>query len=267
MRTLDRSQRELIKIVALVTMLIDHIGYMFGNLSFSEEFRIIGRMSFPLFCFGIYLGFINTSNRKKYMLRLLIFSIIFQVPYMFFNPSLHPKFLKINVGFVLLFGLIAIISIDRAKRINGTKRAIYIIFALAVILFPSLYNLFLSKYSASFSYGTYGILLIVSFYLFENRYFELLLCFIVLTIINNIFDYYVYLLQMSLSYKDAFDFLVNRGEFYELILSKQIYSVFSLFIIKMVSLGDGTRIRLRRYFSYFFYPVHILILIFIKACL
>lgn len=45
---------EAVKIIALVTMLIDHIGYiMYGHIDTGvyNVLRGIGRISFPLFCF------------------------------------------------------------------------------------------------------------------------------------------------------------------------------------------------------------------------
>ena len=65
-----------LKIIAIITMLIDHIGYVF----FPDriELRIIGRISFPLFAYCIAVGFLYTSNIKKYILRLAAFSILSQ---------------------------------------------------------------------------------------------------------------------------------------------------------------------------------------------
>ena len=49
---MTREQRQFIQWVAALTMLIDHIGMMFFPTVLG--FRAIGRLSFPLFAFGIY---------------------------------------------------------------------------------------------------------------------------------------------------------------------------------------------------------------------
>ncbi|PZE19932.1 TraX family protein [Paenibacillus xerothermodurans] len=72
-------QRELLQITAMVTMLIDHVGAVF----FPEHIilRMIGRLAFPLYAFGIVQGYLYTSNVKKYMLRLGLLALISQVPF------------------------------------------------------------------------------------------------------------------------------------------------------------------------------------------
>lgn len=63
-----------LKIAALLTMTIDHIGYammMFNmNYSLALVFRCIGRLALPLFCFMIAEGAIHTKNFNRYALRL-----------------------------------------------------------------------------------------------------------------------------------------------------------------------------------------------------
>ena len=65
---------EAVKIIALVTMLIDHIGYiMYGHIDTGvyNVLRGIGRISFPLFAFLIAEGFFYTKDEKKYLLRII----------------------------------------------------------------------------------------------------------------------------------------------------------------------------------------------------
>lgn len=60
-----------LKVLGVVTMVIDHIGEFFLFLGVPIWFHWIGRIAAPLFLFESSEGFIHTSDRKKYMFRLL----------------------------------------------------------------------------------------------------------------------------------------------------------------------------------------------------
>jgi O-antigen/teichoic acid export membrane protein len=72
-----------LKIIAMVTMVIDHSGDIFFPILGNNTlyFNAIGRIAFPLFCFMLVEGYKHTSNLKKYMLRLFIGALISQIPF------------------------------------------------------------------------------------------------------------------------------------------------------------------------------------------
>ena len=74
------SDAGLLKTVAMITMLIDHVGAIFfpGLI----ELRVIGRIAFPIFCWGVAAGSVHTKSLPKYALRLLIGGLIAQPFYM-----------------------------------------------------------------------------------------------------------------------------------------------------------------------------------------
>ena len=63
-----------LKIIACLSMLIDHIGKIAYWVNYS--FSIIGRLAFPIFVFLLIEGFYHTSNIKKYFIRLGIMAIV-----------------------------------------------------------------------------------------------------------------------------------------------------------------------------------------------
>lgn len=91
-----------LKLIALITMIIDHTGAIF--FSGQDFYRIIGRLAFPIYCFLLVEGFFHTKSREKYAARLFIFALISELPfdYAFFgglNGS-HQ-----NIFFTLFLGL------------------------------------------------------------------------------------------------------------------------------------------------------------------
>lgn len=71
-----------LKIIAIICMIIDHVGYYFYYTLSSNIYvicRIIGRVSMPIFAYLIVQGYFNTKNLKKYKLRLLVCAIVTQI--------------------------------------------------------------------------------------------------------------------------------------------------------------------------------------------
>ena len=96
--------RDILKIIAIITMLIDHI----GNILYPELLflQIIGRLSFPIFAYLIVLGVETTKKTIKYMMTLLVFALISQFPY-FLAFGIQP-FERLNILFSLLLGAVTI---------------------------------------------------------------------------------------------------------------------------------------------------------------
>lgn len=72
-----------LKYIAAATMLFDHIGALLFPLSggFYIMCRLFGRLTAPIMCYFLAEGFIHTSSRKRYALRLLVFAILSQPVY------------------------------------------------------------------------------------------------------------------------------------------------------------------------------------------
>lgn len=85
-----------LKIIAIIAMTTDHIAWVFvefENILFNP-LHFVGRLTAPLMCFFLAQGFYFTNNREKYALRLLIFALLSQVPFILMIKSLSwQKFL------------------------------------------------------------------------------------------------------------------------------------------------------------------------------
>ena len=71
--------QEWLKLLACVSMLIDHVGLIF--LPQFVWLRIIGRIAFPIYCFLLVEGVCHTKNPMKYALRLGICVVLSELPY------------------------------------------------------------------------------------------------------------------------------------------------------------------------------------------
>lgn len=96
-----------LKIIACVTMIIDHIKYAFPS-TINEITMYGGRIAFPIFAFCAVEGYVHTSDFSKYLKRLVIFALISQIPFMLFSslPLLNGG--GLNVLFTILLGIMAI---------------------------------------------------------------------------------------------------------------------------------------------------------------
>lgn len=100
-----------IKIIAMITMVLDHIGYiLYGHIP-GEVYtilRAVGRISFPLFTFCIAEGFFYTGDVKKYIIRVLIFAFISEIPYNFFAYGSIVSLKSCNVLFTFVIALLVL---------------------------------------------------------------------------------------------------------------------------------------------------------------
>ncbi len=75
-RVLDGT---MLKIIAMVSMVFDHVGDMFFPGVMWP--RMIGRLAMPIFSFCISEGYIHSRDRNKYIIRLGLFALVSEVPF------------------------------------------------------------------------------------------------------------------------------------------------------------------------------------------
>ena len=151
-----------LKIIAIVTMFLDHYYRIIGG---PEWLSMLGRLAFPIFAFSISEGYSHTKNVNKYLMRLLNFAIIIQLPN-FLGLQEYP----LNIFFTLALGLFCLEVLDNNK-INIVVR--YIIL---------LYLCFFAE-KIDLDYGAYGIILIVLFSKLKNNKVNIFIGFLALNLV------------------------------------------------------------------------------------
>lgn len=121
-----------LKVIAAVSMFIDHFGFMFFPKI--KLFRMIGRLAFPIFAFMISEGAKYTKNKRKYFLSVALVGVICFLGYLIFNG----KFL-FSIFTTFTFSLLMIFSLDSYKKAAFSNDASvnekitrFIVFALTV---------------------------------------------------------------------------------------------------------------------------------------
>lgn len=216
--------RNVLKIIAVISMLIDHIGaYIFPD---AYWLRCIGRLAFPIFAFFIAEGMRYTRSRKRYVLTLLVFAIISQIPYGFLR-----EFYYLNILFTFLIAIFAIFLIENYKK-NETLYMIYLLLLGSVLLFVEFLNIV--------DYGIFGVLLILVFYFVKDKKLSLCLgaaCLVLLTLKMMLFA--------GFTLRSTVQFL----------------SILSLLLLYFYN-GNKGKVNLKWLF-YIFYPLHLLVILII----
>jgi len=127
--------------MAMLTMLIDHIGVVW--FSGVDTFRMIGRLSFPIYTYLIVVGYHRTRSINRYIIRLAVLAIIAQIPFQLALDTTH-----INVIATLFICLMTLTLLD-FKPLHIIFKIIFLIGILTVLeVIP-------------FDYGAYALLLML----------------------------------------------------------------------------------------------------------
>ena len=262
-----------LKIIAMVTMIFDHIGaiilfhYSINEpssflASLYEPFRIIGRFSFIILAFLVVDGVKHTSNKIKYLSRLLILSLVMTLGELCFTHTYSG-----NPITTLFLGALTIVLLNLPKfyKLTACIPCIYVILSdLNIIPFKN-------------EYGIYGFFLIIGFYLclvgskFLLEYYSSVNN-LDIEIFANEQMIHKYRLIIScifiFSYNLAWYLIYPSWNNIPLIdMSLQVYSTFAIFPLFIYSGKRGYNSKWFQYGCYIFFPAHILIIYFISLLL
>ena len=151
-----------IKIIASVTMLIDHIG-SFQPFHGWEYMRTIGRVAYPLYAFMLVQGFMHTRSRWKYLLRLFVLALISQPIYTYCFDGTWWEWDSPNILFTLCAGLCGMWLMELGKQLAQERRSAW--WFACIVLSAAVGGIVYLADALNLDYGWEGVLLILLLYL------------------------------------------------------------------------------------------------------
>ncbi|MGL5295403.1 MAG: TraX family protein [Culicoidibacterales bacterium] len=216
-----------LKVIALLTMTIDHIGYF---LEGPLWMRAIGRIAFVLFAFTVAEGYVKTSNRKKYLQRLAVFGFgMTGVIWIIAICTNQWGYLTNGNIFLTFFFALLLVSGMRRTDVNG------FIFITSALIGTVIFSV---------DYSFYGILTVVSFVYFQG---------------NKIRQFLAFLCINILFYGPAVMMYGIWSPY-----SLQIYSLIAFVFIAFYHGQRGKYSSFIKWLFYWYYPIHIGILMMVS---
>ena len=217
-----RLNNNQLKMIALITMTIDHVGMLLFPRS--VLLRIIGRLAFPIFAYMIAEGCAHTRSMGRYLGTMAAMAAIYQLVYFFVDSSLYQSIL---VTFSLSIALIWVLQWAE-KRKTAAARACLVLALMGVSFVTRLLPKLLDGTDFDVDYGLWGVLLPVAIYLAKEKWQKLLWAACVLSL---------------------------------LALESYYLQWYALAALPLLALYDGTRGKWKmKWLFYIYYPAHLVAL-------
>lgn len=163
-----------LKIIALVCMTIDHI----GSIIFPDilVLRAIGRIAFPIFAYFIAEGCKYTRNKTRYLFQILLLAILCQI-----TSTIANGFGTLNILWTFSFSIVIIYCYMWLKQscLNKNKRNIWLSVSCLIICIAITYLIAEQAYRIipwlSIDYGFWGAMVAVSVSIFNKFYIKVLM--------------------------------------------------------------------------------------------
>ena len=226
-------------IIAMTLMLMDHLWATL--LPAREWLTCAGRVAFPIFAFMAVEGYFHTRNFKKYILRMLLFAVLSEIPFdlMYGGTWFYP--VHQNVLWTFLLGLLGVWLMEQVRKKGKTW--MYLLGCVLVV--PA--GLVLGTLCMVDYYGV-GILTVFVFYFLHGR------------------KWWCFLGQLAALYWLNVELL--GGLMYpvqlfgmEFELCQQGLALLALIPIWLYRGRQGYHSKPFQYLCYAFYPVHMLLLV------
>ena len=211
-------------------MIVDHVTSVFFSADAISYIliKLVGRVAAPAMCFALAQGFIHTSDRKKYLLRLIVFSVISQIPYSYYMSG-SIWFPTGNMLFTLACSFLLLEVVKHYKNLGILSIPI----AICIL------------YIATFTdWFVFGPLFTLSFYLNKGNKDLQALCHACISFLSLGYSAYV---------------CIQHG----LPWYSQVWQIGAILIIPIIYLYNGQlgrKTSFNKWFFYLFYPLHLLMI-------
>lgn len=221
--------RNTLKYIAVIAMLTDHIALAFIGMNNPAGviMRVIGRLTAPIMCYFLAEGFFHTRSKKKYGTRLLAFALISQVP---FSYLLTGRLLssRLNMMFTLFFCFMILVCFEKIGN-----RFLRILACLGIFLLCT-----------KSDWGIVAPLWVIVFTAFRDDKKKMNICYLIVCLFWT---------ARSIS------LAVGDGDIWYSGLW-QAGTILALPILSIYNGEPGKSSKLSKWFFYWFYPIHILII-------
>lgn len=223
--------------MAMGFMLCDHLWATVvpGN----EWLTCVGRLAFPIFAFLIVEGYFHTRDLKKYVLRLLVFALVSEIPFNLVvgGGVLYPFHQNVLWTFLMSLGLIR-----WNESVKQRSHAVRVTVAVASVLAGCVAGLITFT---DYLHG--GILTVLAFYFFRERNW-----------VNRVLQLtWLAIINLEILGGLSYEITLFGAEFF---FPRQGFALLALIPIWLYRGNPGLRSPVLKWTNYLFYPVHLLIL-------
>jgi hypothetical protein len=220
-----------LKIIALTAMFIDHTGAAFPDV-FPFWFRCVGRLAWPIYAYLLAESFRHTKAQEKFLMRLLAFAVISEIPFDLALGSEINFFANTNIFYTLFLGGTAICLYERFMEKRGWQTM-----AVIAALFPTV----ILATILSTDYGSIGVLFIFAMYAVKPKTLRLI-------------AFGVFALSQFTPLAAAYFLGIDIPPDYLLMIP------FALAAVPMIVLYNGWRGIKAKWLFYWAYPAHLAVL-------
>lgn len=228
--SINRNQ---LKYLAIIAMVIDHIGWKFFSTAtlMGQTMHFFGRLTGPIMAFMVYEGYLHTKDVKKYAFRLGIFALISWPAYSFYETG---QFFDLQFGviFTLFLALLTLWMWDKAN-IKKWLKIVLVVVACLLSLFGD--------------WPIFDILWPLFLFIYKDDPKKQWTSFAIITAVEVI--------------------LINLTSIMSAIPYRNVFQIGAFMVIPILACWyngkPGKKNAFNKWFFYVFYPAHLLILAFI----
>lgn len=132
-----------------------------GIASIAVLFELLSGVALSIFAFLLVEGFQNTSSYKLYIMRLIIFSFISEIPFDYARTQKLIDFDSQNPMFALVVGLILLYGIRMVQSDHGKHIILCILLLIAALIWC---------YYLRVEFGVFTILVIFAYYILRESH-------------------------------------------------------------------------------------------------